>query len=297
VTLSSEPIPEWMEITIDIDPSARESVSAFLFDLGCTGVVTEDFNDPTLKAYLPMERDLEEIRNRIDTFLRDLKEIFPESKFPAFTVGPLQREDWGTHWRRFFRPAKITHGLTILPAWEPVPSNIHGRVIRIDPGPAFGTGQHPTTRMCLKAMERGQPTPPWTMLDVGTGSGILAIYGAKLGAGRVVGIDIDPEALRWAAENLALNGLSGEIVLSTLPLEEWEDSFSLVTANLILGTILELFPHLLKVLDPGGRLILSGLLREQADGVKERAEKSGLEEVEILLDEEWAAVVGRKPFD
>lgn len=136
----------WLEISIHLPPVAHDPLSAFLFDLGCTGIVSEDFQDHTLKAYLPFQED----------------------------------RDWSRNWRRFFRSERVTLGVMIVPAWESLPPSFKGHVIRIDPGPAFGTGQHPTTRMCLEAMERLQISPSWTMLDVGTGSGILAIYGAIL---------------------------------------------------------------------------------------------------------------------
>ena len=114
----------------------------------------------------------------------------------------------------------------IVPAWEPMPDAVDGHVIRIDPGPAFGTGQHATTRMCLEAMEKIHFPKTWTMLDVGTGSGILATYGAQLGASKILAIDIDPEALRWAERNIQINDLSEFIDLSNTPLEQVKGTFS-----------------------------------------------------------------------
>ena len=131
----------------------------------------------------------------------------------------------------------------VYPAWEPLPGDTESLVVRIDPGPAFGTGQHPTTRMCLEALEKISLPESWSMLDVGTGSGILAVYGAKLGAGPVVAIDSDPEAIRWARKNIELNGLTGKIELSSGSLEKIRARFSVVVANLTLNTIKELFPH------------------------------------------------------
>ena len=156
----------------------------------------------------------------------------------------IEDQDWSTSWRQFFRPQRITERLTVLPAWMPEPPSCGEWVIKMDPGPAFGTGQHPTTRLCLEAMERLSPQGPWTMLDVGTGSGILAIYGARLGAKRILALDTDPEALRWAERNMDLNALTGSIELSSLPLETQTGTFSLITANLTLETILELLPYL-----------------------------------------------------
>jgi ribosomal protein L11 methyltransferase len=148
--------------------------------------------------------------------------------------------------------------------------------------------------MCLEAMERVSLPGSWTMLDVGTGSGILAIYGAKRGASRVMALDVDPEAIRSAEGNIRLNHLSGAIELSSMPLEELKDRFSLLTANLTLGVILQLFPHFGRVLDPGGWLILSGLLADQAGDVQDSFPKYGFSEYEALHQAEWTCIIAKK---
>ncbi len=280
----------WLEISVEIDPVTHEALSAFLFDLGCEGIVSESFHDPTLRAYLDNRRDKGEIRDKLDLFLTNLKEIFPGANSFKLRIQEIEEKDWEIDWRSFFRPDRVTRRLMVIPAWEPVPSSPEIRVMRIDPGPAFGTGHHATTRMCLKAMEKACFKDPWKMLDVGTGSGILAIYGVMLGAKRVAAIDIDPEALRWAGRNIELNGLKGEIELSSRPLTEWEETFSLVTANLTLGTILDLRPHFSRTLVPGGRLILSGLLREQAGEVEEGLPRYGFLKGEVRFQDEWACI-------
>ncbi|MBW2617001.1 MAG: 50S ribosomal protein L11 methyltransferase, partial [Deltaproteobacteria bacterium] len=223
MTTSNPEHPRWLEISIDIHPIAHEAMSAFLFDLGCTGVVLENFRDSSLKAYLPFQENFEDLRNRLNVFLGKLSEIFPQVQSPELTISKIEDQDWSRNWQRFFHPERVTRKLSIWPAWEPVPDSINGHVIRIDPGPAFGTGQHATTRMCLEAMEKiVRADESWTLLDVGTGSGILAMYGAMLGAKRIVAIDTDPEALRWAKQNIDLNGLTGSIELSSIPIEKLE---------------------------------------------------------------------------
>jgi ribosomal protein L11 methyltransferase len=285
----------WLEISIEIHPVARESLSAFLFDLGCTGIVIQDGQDPAVRAYLPAARGLGETRGAIEAFLTEVTKIFPEIKSPGLTLGHLENQDWERDWRRFFYPARVTPTLMIYPAWEPVAAPTLGQhVIRIDPGPAFGTGQHPSTRMCLEAMEEVCPPEPWSLLDVGTGSGILAIYGAKLGAVRVVGTDIDAEALRWAERNIQLNGFTKAITLSSKSLLMWEECFSVVTANLILDVIVELMPHLEKVMRPDAVLILSGLLRNQIPTVSSALAAGGLRRKHIRYEEEWACLLAVK---
>ena len=294
----------WLEISIQIDPVAHDALSAFLFDLGCEGLVTENFGEPGVKAYVSLQdirRDdvslkkrLSDLENRINIFLLSLRNIFPEIPPPQLNLLKIENQDWNRSWRRFFHPDQITPNLMIVPAWETVPPAFEGVVIRMDPGPAFGSGQHATTRMCLEAVENASLSPSRTMLDVGTGSGILAIYGAKLDAGRIVALDVDPEAIRWAKRNIELNGLSGVIELSSRPIEQWEDRFSLIVANLILDPILNLIPHFLRLLEPGGKVVISGILKDQVNRVETLLAHHGCHDVQVLYRDEWACFIVRK---
>ena len=284
---------EWLEVCVDTDPAVHDALASFLFDLGCNGVVSEDFNDHTLKAYLPFRDDLEDLKIRINAYLGDLREIFPGIAPSRLQFNRIPDQDWGVRWREFFHPVVISSQLLILPAWEPVPEQVPTHVIRIDPGPAFGTGQHATTKLCLKAMETFQErqTGPWTMLDVGTGSGILAIYGEKLGAERVVAIDIDPDAVDWAARNISLNGGSTIIELSTASIDTLVTRFPLICANLILNEIVKLVPRFSQLLKPGGYLIVSGILADQVKTVNDMLAESRLTCLETLYLEEWACMI------
>lgn len=286
--------PGWLEIAIDIDPVAHEALGAFLFDMGCEGIISEDFKDFSLKAYLPFRKDIEDIRTRIEQFVQGLEDIFPEARSSEIEINTIKDQDWGVAWRRFFHADQVTPNLMVIPEWEPIPAWLKCHIIKVDPGPAFGTGQHPTTRMCLISMEKPSFKDPWTVLDIGTGSGILAIYGVKLGAMRVVAIDIDPEAIVWAKRNIEMNSLPVEIELSSRPLAEWEENFSLVTANLILGIILDLSPHFTRILKPDGRLILSGILREQISEVEERLHEYRLYMEDAIFQEEWACLIVKR---
>ncbi|MCD6298009.1 MAG: 50S ribosomal protein L11 methyltransferase [Deltaproteobacteria bacterium] len=159
----------WLELSIRIHPDSHESLSAFLFDLGCSGVVLKNFRDSSLKAYLPFQENFEDLRNRVKVFLGKLAEIFPQVLSPELTISKIEDQDWSRNWQRFFHPDRVTPKLSIWPAWEPVPASINGHVIRIDPGPAFGTGQHATTRMCLEAMEKVVLPESRALFDVGYG--------------------------------------------------------------------------------------------------------------------------------
>jgi ribosomal protein L11 methyltransferase len=163
--------PRWLQISFAVNPVANEALSRFLFDLGCTGIVTEDVGDYTLRAYFQVQDEGAEIVPTIRSFLRDLEAIFPGVTSPRMRLSDIEDQDWSARWRSFFRPVQVTPSLLVVPPWEQATAGNETRVIRIDPGLAFGTGQHPTTQMCLESMEFLPLRGPWTMLDVGTGSG------------------------------------------------------------------------------------------------------------------------------
>lgn len=288
--------PDWIEISIQSDSCTHEAVSHFLMEtLGCEGVVTDVFSERIVRAYLPAGSPSESLDLRIDAFLTGLVDWFPDIDTPTFELDRIRDPDWRTAWREHFRVEQVTPGLLVAPAWEPVPRAVSGRVLRMDPGPAFGTGRHATTRMCLQAMEDLAPEGPWSLLDVGTGSGILAAYGVLLGASPVEGVDVDEEALRWAEWNLELNGLSGAVRLSSDPLDTWKTSFSMVTANLTLDAIQRLLTQLIRRVAPGGSLVLSGLLREQVSPVTLPLAREGFQPVRELRGEEWVCLVFESP--
>jgi ribosomal protein L11 methyltransferase len=182
----------------------------------------------------------------------------------AGTPQPVPAEAWEESWKRHFHPVRLGD-LVIVPPWDTGASNTGGPRLVLEPGMAFGTGTHATTALCLRALQR------WlaghrgaSVLDVGTGSGILALAAARLGAGRVVGTDNDPIALRVAEENAGRNGLQDRVVLGTQPLADLEGKFDLVLANILCNTLIELAGALSARLARGGRLVLSGILVEQA---------------------------------
>jgi len=286
--------PGWVEILVEVHPAAQEAVSAFLFDLGCKGVVFGEKGHSLLRAYLPMTERFEELKTRIEVFLRRLREFFPEAAEASLRFSKIQDEDWSLTWRRHFHVERITERLTVVPVWEPVPLAPGGIVIRMDPGPAFGTGAHPTTRMCLQSIENFQTAGEWNLLDVGTGSGILAIYAVKLGAGRVLAIDTDPEALRWARQNIELNDCSAFIDLSSEPITRFGSVSSILVANLTRDTLLELLPDFQRLLDKNGTMILSGLLREQAQEVEKPLKRLGFEEIQVATQAEWACITAKR---
>jgi len=291
LTASNSQSPAWIEISLLLPEAAHEAMSGFLFDLGCEGLVIEG---PQLKAYLPVSPELDSIKQRILLFIDEIRRIFPEIGPAHLSLTPVAASDWSENWRRFFHAEKITPDLCVVPPWESPCSGWKGEVILMDPGPAFGTGGHATTRMCLRAMERVSLAPGWSMLDVGTGSGILAIYGAKRGAERIVAVDIDPEALRWAERNIGLNGLPGRIDLTERPVQDLDERFSLLTANLTMDVIIDLLPAFVRLLHPLGWLILSGLLRDQVERVRKSLREEGFLMGRTFYRGEWASITTKR---
>jgi ribosomal protein L11 methyltransferase len=285
--------PDWLQVSFAIEAFAHEALSRFLFDLGCTGITVEEEGDYTLRAFFRAQDEGATLVPKITSFLCDLKSIFPDLAPPKIQWGKIADQDWSVRWRSFFQPVRITPALLVVPPWEPAVPGSGTYVIRIDPGLAFGTGQHATTQMCLESMESLSLGRSWTMLDVGTGSGILAIYAAMLGATRILAIDTDRDALKSAGENTDLNGLATAIEFSSQPLETLSGSFSLIMANLILGTILDLIPHLQRLLAPDGYLVLSGIMRGQVDELGEKIVLAGLQTERTSYRMDWACLVVR----
>ncbi len=207
----------------------------------------------------------------------------------------------GSQIQAHFDPIRIGRRLMVVPAWLDPPLEPEVIPIRIDPGLAFGTGTHPTTRLCLLALER-HLEPGASVLDLGTGTGILSIAAAKLGAGPVLAVDIDPEAVRVARENVAANGLVEQIQveqgsLSQVLAGQWGiGPTPLVIVNILLNVIVDFFDHgLTRAVAPGGLLILSGLLYSQTPEIRAHLEWDGLQQLVQAEMEDWVCIIARRP--
>ena len=301
----------WLEIACDVPAELSDIVAEYLAELSGGGVCIENLNvdafSPseithapitTVRAYFSATDDIDARLVDIDTFLDDLSGRFPGLSIPKPAVSTVRSEDWSTSWKANFKALRVGRRLLIVPSWEeahPRPDDI---VLHLDPGMAFGTGGHETTRLCLEVLEEvmdGMPTllSP-AVLDLGTGSGILAMAAVQLGAGRVLAVDIDPQAVEVAGENLAANGLTERVELSTTPLEALPGSFDIILANILAEELVRLAPHLLERLAPGGTLVLSGILAEKEGLVRSGFAPYPLEHVETRHEGEWVAIIYRK---
>ncbi|MDE2840333.1 MAG: 50S ribosomal protein L11 methyltransferase [Chloroflexota bacterium] len=271
----------WLELSVRAHQEAAETVAALLHKWGEGGIaIFQDHeqetvdHDPrpvgawlTLTTYVP---DTNALAARRDGLERDLWHLHA---FHGDLVGELgtqwvAEEDWANAWKQFYTVLHIGERLVIKPRWQdydPAPDEI---VIALDPGMAFGTGTHPTTQLCLEALER-LPVKGKNVLDVGTGSGILAIAAAALGVGRVDALDMDPIAVSAARDNVAQAGLAGAITVKegSLPLSDPSLKYDVVLANITAQTLITLAPHLRAAIAPHGRLLACGIIDAKASEV------------------------------
>ena len=315
----------WLEVSLTVDGELAESVADVLARFAPNGVMTEQgvrfVNDEdegtatgpiTVRAYLEVNDQLEETRQKLEESLFYLGMIQP---VPTPTYKQIADQNWMEAWKQHYKPILIGQRLLILPAWleSPEPKRI---AIKIDPGMAFGTGTHPTTQLCLELMElyfdNGRKTEdggkhsvfrlPSTVIDVGCGSGILSIAVLKLGASKVLGVDIDIESVKNSRENADVNEIGDELFLGQGSVTEvlagqFEfKSAPLVVANILGPILIRLFDAgLADLIEPNGEIILSGILDHQAENVIEAGQAKGLVRGELRQIGDWVALSLSKP--
>lgn len=202
--------------------------------------------------------------------------------------------DWNENWKKYFKAFEIGEGLAVCPSWEKYDNSDNRTVIRLDPGAAFGTGTHATTSLCLEALEKAVNTDT-RVLDVGTGSGILAIASALLGAKEAVGIDIDAQSVKTAKENARINGTDEKCSFAVGDLaEKVEGKYDIVCANIVADVVMRLFDDVKRFMTDDGILIASGIIDIRAKEVEKSALEHGLKAVENLVRDEWHAYVFKK---
>ncbi len=283
-----------LEVCVDCDAECAAYLSELIWTLPGVQAIEEVYRNTEadqiqaedltgLKVFLMPETS--------ETALCGLKGLL--TAFPQACISQqksIGRADWSEHWKQHWHPTPITPSLTICPSWEAYSPRGDEIVLRLDPGNAFGTGTHPTTCLMLQAMEtfaKSHDFSQMSVLDVGTGSGILAIYAAKLGSQSIVGIDHDTEAVKTAIENAQLNQVEW-IQFSDSPLEErCLTPFDLILANIIAPVILELLPEMLCRLSKDGVFLLSGLIATSVDDVQKALESAGFVDIEKLQLGDW----------
>jgi len=300
---------QWIETKIIFDfkdrPLAIDLISGIFYDLGLKGVVVEepladsmeDWGDDSIIpdhdaiiGYLPCDDELETRRMTIEKNLAKLERT--NGIISRIVYFRLDEADWAETWKAYFHPERITANIVVKPTWRDYSQDNDEIVLEIDPGMAFGTGTHPTTSMCITMIEKYLKKGD-CFLDVGTGSGILMIAAAKLGAGMIWGTDNDEVAVGVARKNLVQNGISEsifEIVTGNL-VENVNQRFDLVTANLTSKVILLLLPDIHRVLAQGGKLVCSGIIETDKNAVLEKIEDFGFDVIETFAKKNWVSMV------
>ena len=312
----------WLEVSVNTHSESVEVVSSILIELGSKGVSIEDpqdyyqLTDEQLEWLKVQQKDLYETDTVIVKgyfqplqWSKDsdvlLHEKLEEIKVYGLQTGPLSvqvkevgEEDWANAWKQYYFPVRVTRFLTVVPSWVDYEKEQDDELlIELDPGLAFGTGTHPTTQLSLTALEqtiRGNES----VLDVGTGSGVLSIASKLLGASKVTAFDIDEMATRVAKENIALNPTIGEIeVYENNLLVGVDQKSDLIVANILAEILLQMPEDAYRNLNDDGRLILSGIIESKANEVMEAYEKAGFTLVERMIMREWNCFIMKKDVE
>ena len=301
----------WVEIACVVPEAFAEEFADFLLEATGNGVSIENrkvdtFNvddisrEPikNVKAYLESDKDVDGLLQEISRYLSEKSKECHGFIPVAPEVTTLKEEDWANSWKVNFKPTRIGNRLVIKPSWEDYSAIADDVILELDPGMAFGTGTHSTTRLCLEAVERycaeDGSGKDLHVLDVGCGSGVLGIAAALLVGAKVVAVDIDPLAVSVTMENAEANRVSGLMEVSTTPLEEIDGSFNIVVANILAEALVAMAKDLVARVAAGGVLILSGILTEREEFVIAGFSSLPLELLELNHHEEWCCIVYRK---
>ena len=322
---------KWLEISVETEAAAVETVSAILREYGDGGVAIEQHVVPdgedgsyhydsarplTVTTYVPATADGKQRCRALAAALGHLT-VFNLAQIGPPRTREVAEEDWATAWKEFYHPMRFGRRLVVKPSWRVFQADPNDLVIELDPGMAFGTGLHQTTAMCLALLE-DYVRPGATVLDQGTGSGILAIAAARLGARRVIAVDCSEVAVAAARENVARNGLSSAIQVlhgervpgpgehdtalqtappvagAPAPASSWPAAYDLIVANIIANVIIALAAPFAAVLRPGGVLLASGIIREREDDVRAALGAAGLAVERREARDEWITLVASR---
>ncbi|GED31346.1 MULTISPECIES: 50S ribosomal protein L11 methyltransferase [Brevibacillus] len=311
---------KWSEISIHTTAEATEAVSSILYEMGANGVVIEDpevlyreWDTPFgeiyqlspddfpaegvfVKAYLPVDSsELFDVVEELKEQLAQLTEYGLDIGKANIAVNDVHEDEWAHAWKKYYKPVHVTDRMTIKPVWEEYePRHDKEIIIEMDPGMAFGTGTHPTTILCLRAVEKYVDEGD-RLYDVGTGTAILSIAAIKLGAEHVLAMDLDEVAVRSAQANTELNGVHEKItVRQNNLLDGVEEPVDVVVANILAEVIVRFTDDVYRVLKPEGVFIASGIIQAREADVKKALADSGLVVVETIMIDDWVAIVSKK---
>lgn len=311
---------KWFELRIHTTNEAIEPISNILHEAGASGVVIEDPFELTkeredqfgeiyqlnpddypeegviVKAYFPQNSFLGETVEAIKDSINHLILYNIDIGMNKVTISEVDEEEWSTSWKKFYHPVKISKKFTIVPTWEDYePFSSDELIIELDPGMAFGTGTHPTTVMSIQALERSVKHGD-NVIDVGTGSGVLSIAAAMLGAREVKAFDLDEVAVRSAKQNIKINKVNDVVSVTQNNLLDGVDDHcaDVVVANILAEIILRLTEDAARVIKPGGTFIASGIIQPKKELVREAIVEAGFDITETFVMEDWVAIIAKR---
>ncbi|WP_332691373.1 50S ribosomal protein L11 methyltransferase [Halalkalibacter lacteus] len=309
---------KWSEFSIHTTEEAVEPVCNILHEAGASGVVIEDPMDLVrewgdrfgeiyqlspddypkegviIKAYFPVNSFLAETLDEIKESINGLPMYDIDLGHNKVQIVEVHEEEWATAWKKYYKPVKVSSSITITPTWEKYEPTEEETIIELDPGMAFGTGTHPTTVLCIQALDKviqgGEK-----VVDVGTGSGVLSIAAAKLGAKSTLALDLDYVAVESASQNVLLNRVEDVIsVKQNNLLENIEGPYDIVVANILAEVIVRFVQDAAAVLKPNGTYITSGIIKRKKQEVKDALVSGGFIINEIVEMDDWVAIIAKK---
>lgn len=308
---------DWIEVTVLTSSEATEAVAGFLYNCDVEGVSIEDVADVEFKkknlgfadfineSVLTIEegamvkgyfKDSENFMNTLN-YIKESVDKLGEFGFDKgegiVTYHKVNEDDWANNWKQYYKPTKVGEHIVVKPTWEEYEEKPGEVVVELDPGMAFGIGTHETTRMCIKALEK-KVKKDTTVFDIGTGSGILSIAAAKLGAKHVVGVDLDPVAVESAKKNLEFNKVNNIEILYGDLMEVVEGKADIVVANILADIIMFLSEGVRAFIEDGGYFIASGILNTQRDKVTDKLKALDFKIEEVMEDGEWICIIAKK---
>ena len=307
----------WIEVRVFTKSEALEPISGIFYGLDCKGVAIEDPQDilgreqgpltwdfadinvlehkgevAVVKGYFSEEDNIEEVLKYIKEKLEEIKSLGIDIGDGTVEAEKMFEEDWANNWKKYYKPSRIGEKIVVKPIWEEYEAKDNDLVIELDPGMAFGTGEHETTRMCIQALEKYVEKDS-TVFDVGCGSGILAIAAAKLGSKKAIGVDLDPVAVESAIENVKFNNVENIEILHGNLIDVIEGKADIVVANIIAEIICILTEDVSNVIKKDGLFITSGIIHDRVEMVTTKLEECGFEVMEVNKDGEWNCIVAK----
>lgn len=309
----------WTQVKVYTTTKAIEIVSGFLISNGLRGIMIEDSNDfcdfledttinwdyidddlmkmkeckTAVVFYIPNNIQGMEMLKSIKNHINSLREETPNIDFGSleFECADIKEEDWETAWKKYYHPVRVGKHIVVCPCWEECELSENDIVVKLDPGMAFGTGTHETTRLCMQFLEQ-YISSDTTMLDIGTGSGILTITALLLGTKSALGVDIDELSVKIAKENSALNGVDKKIDLVWGDLtDKVSGKYDVICANIVADVIIRLCKTVTQFMHKDTILIISGIIEDRCNDVFTALDKANLKVIDINQENDWVSVV------